>query len=50
MGLVVAEALILIALYFHWFYPKDYPRNYLEYGPPEWLTLAEIATSKNFYI
>ncbi len=49
-SLVVVEALILIALYFHWFYPKDYPRNYLDYGPPAGLTLAEIAAAKNFYI
>jgi endo-1,4-beta-xylanase len=49
-GLVVVEALILVALYFHWFHPKDYPRNYLDNDPPASLTLAEAATAKNFYI
>lgn len=49
-GVVVLEALILTALYVHWFIPKDYPRNYLDDTITDPIVLGELATAKGFYI
>ncbi len=49
-GLVVVEIAILVVLYFHWFAPKEFPRNYLNDAQQSSQTLAEAATAKGFYI
>ena len=49
-GIFAAEVLILIVLYFHYFSPRSYPRNYLTSTASSSVTLAEAATAKDFYI
>lgn len=49
-GFVALEAIVGVILYFHWFAPKDYPRNYLSETNNASLSLGETATASDFYI